>query len=153
MHILQASYVFMARTGVESRSNIKRSMRRVLTDDLNRCRWRTVTLSVRTKVMLKKLEISAKTEVQIYWRMHRRASSSAGAFCSGCGALMCNLQTSTLVKTFWPLLNSSIASVHLDQFCCQHSSSLYLPGVYAASHTVQHKCCCGYRKYKQWPEK
>ena len=42
------------------------SMRRVLTDDLNRCQWRTVTLIVRTKVILKKLEISAKTEVQIY---------------------------------------------------------------------------------------
>jgi uncharacterized membrane protein len=48
-----------------------------------------------------------KTNDYSYRRVHRYASCSAGALYSGCGALMCNIQMSTLVKTFWTLLNSS----------------------------------------------
>ena len=54
-----------------------------------------------------KLQISAKTDVYSYKTAHRRASSSAGTLCSGCRALMCNIQTSTCVKTSWTLMNSS----------------------------------------------
>jgi hypothetical protein len=74
------------------------SMRRVLIDDLNHYQWRTVMLIVRTKVMLKnwrylrKLMFTASKECTYI-------SCSAGALCSGCGALMCNIQTSALVKT------------------------------------------------------
>jgi hypothetical protein len=50
-----------------------------------------------------KLEISTKTDVHSFRRVHRHASCSAGAMYSGCGALMCNIQMSTLVKTSWTL--------------------------------------------------
>jgi hypothetical protein len=63
-----------------------------------------------------KLEISVKTNVYSYRRVHRRASSSAEALCNGSGALMCNKQMSTLVKTSWTLVNSSNFQEH-----CQHS--------------------------------
>jgi hypothetical protein len=66
-----------------------------------------------------KLEITANTNVYRYRRVHIRAFCGVGVLCRGCcEALMCNIQTSTLVKTSWALLNSSIFqstdSVDLD---------------------------------------
>jgi hypothetical protein len=54
-----------------------------------------------------KLETSVKTDVHSFRRVHGRASCSAGALCSVCGALMCNIQTSAIVKSSWTFLNCS----------------------------------------------
>jgi hypothetical protein len=75
-----------------------------------------------------KLETAVKTDVHSFRRVRRHASCSAGALCSRCGALMCNIQMSTFVKSSWTpwiaVIFQNIASVDLDLFCCQHRSSL-----------------------------
>jgi hypothetical protein len=93
-----------------------------------------------------KLDTSAKTDVYSFRRVHRHASCSAGA-------LMCNIQTSTVVKTSWTLLNISNFPEHCQctfrSFCCQHRSIPYLPGVSTAvSRSGTQQCYsgkCGYR--------
>ena len=144
----QAFYVFIAHPGVEYWSN---------TTSTN---WWSQLLSVAycnanfsDESDAKKLEISAKTDVYNFRRVHRRVSCSDGALCSGCGALMCNIQTSTFVKLLglsWrAVIFQSIASICLDMFCCQHRSIPYLPGVSAVVPCSQTQQCysgkCGYQ--------
>ena len=99
---LNRRHMFIARTGVKCWLNINSGL------------WWSQLLSVvywngdrSNESDAEKLEISPKSDVYSYRRVHKRASCSDEALCSGCGALTCNIQTSTLVKPSRPLLNSS----------------------------------------------
>jgi hypothetical protein len=63
---------------------------------LNSFQWRAVTHIFRLNIKI--LEISKKIDVYSYRSAHRHVCCSSGALCRGCGAEMCNIQPSDILK-------------------------------------------------------